>query len=170
MRGPARGLLRSARRARADANLSGAIYGVITATAVITGAAVHGAALGTILAATLATLVVFWLAHVYAEVVAHHLGGRHRPSLAVVRAAMARELPLLEAPALSVLLLLAGAAGLLDPGLAVDLALWAGLAQLVGWGVAYARQQAWSWPAAAVTGAINGALGVVLIVLKALLH
>jgi hypothetical protein len=161
---------RSGRRLRAEANLSGAIYGVITATAVIAATAGHGGEVGTILAATAATLVVFWLAHVYAAVVAHHLHGQLRPSLSVVRAAMVRELPVVEAPALSILALLAGTVGLLDPGLAIGLALWAGPVQLVAAGVAYARQQGWPWLSAAVAGVVNGALGAGIIVLKALLH
>ncbi len=45
---------------------------------------------------------------------------------------------MLEAPALSVLFLLLGALGVLDKGLAVGLALWNGVAQLVGWVVGVA--------------------------------
>jgi hypothetical protein len=47
---------------------------------------------------------------------------------------MTRELSMLAAPALSILFLLLGALGLLDEGFAVQLALWTGVAQLVGWG------------------------------------
>jgi len=159
----------SRHRARIDANLSGAIYGTITAAAVIAASAAHDEPASTVFFATAATLVVFWLAHVYAEIVAHHFKG-HRPSLDAVAAATVRELPVLVSPALSMLLLALGAIGLLDDDVAVNLALWAAVVQLTSWGVAYARQMQWSWPAAAVTGAINGMLGVTLIVLKALLH
>jgi hypothetical protein len=163
-------LMRSGWRARQHANLSGAIFGVITAAAVIAAAAGHDAPLEEILTGTVVTLVVFWLAHVYAEVVAHHISGRHRPSLSAVRAAMVAELPVLEGPMLSLLLLLAGVLGLLEHDTAINLALWAVVAQLVAWGVAYARQQGWPWLGAAVAGAVNGSLGVIVIVLKALIH
>src|SRR6266536_906002 len=53
-------------------------------------------------------------------------------------AVVAEQLSMLEAPALSVLFLLLGALGVLDKGLAVGLALWNGVAQLVGWVVGVA--------------------------------
>lgn len=170
MRDSVRRLALFGRRARADANLAGAIYGVITATAVIAATSAHGESIVATLAGTVATLVVFWLAHVYAEVLAHHLSGGHRPSMAVVRAALVKQLPVIEAPAPSVLLLLLGALGLLEPVRAVNLALWTGVAQLAAWGIAYARQQGWPWSVAAVAGVINGGLGASVIVLKALIH
>lgn len=170
MRDSVRRLALFGMRSRPEANLSGAIYGVITATAVIAATSAHSESLGQILAGTVATLVVFWLAHVYAEVLAHHLTGGHRPSIAVVRVALVKELPVIEAPAVSVLLLVLGVLGLLDAGRAVNLALWTGVAQLAAWGVAYARQQGWPWSAAAVAGLINGGLGASVIVLKALIH
>jgi hypothetical protein len=114
-------------------------------------------------------LAVLWLAHVYTDVVAQHAHG-HRASLAAARTAMVRELPILEAPALSLLFLLAGALGLLDHDLAVLLALWTAVAQLFGWGLAYARQQERTWPSAVVTGIVDGMFGVVIILLEALLH
>ena len=57
---------------------AGAIYGTIAAMAVIAGAArepAHGKALWL----TVATLFVFWLAHVYARTLSHHLRGERRP-------------------------------------------------------------------------------------------
>src|SRR5215212_3455051 len=103
---------RSRRRAIIAANPRGAIYGTIVATAVIAATAGH-APPGRVLAATVATLVVFWLAHVWAEFTAH---GLHEPSpdLKVVPAIMTQELSMLAAPALSILFLVLGALGLLD--------------------------------------------------------
>jgi hypothetical protein len=54
---------------------AGAIYGTIAAMAVIAGAARHPSH-GRVLVLTVATLVVFWLAHVYAQALAHHLRAR----------------------------------------------------------------------------------------------
>jgi hypothetical protein len=76
---------------------------------------------------------------------------------------------MLEAPALSLLLLL-GAVGLLDEHVAVNLALWAGVAQLIGWGVTYACRQGWEWPPSLVAGVVNGSFGVVIIALEVSLH
>src|SRR5215213_1864817 len=76
---------------------AGAIYGTIAAMAVIAGAArdpAHGKALGL----TVATLLVFWLAHVYAQTLSHHLRGERAPGWGAMVEAMAEERPLLERP------------------------------------------------------------------------
>jgi hypothetical protein len=83
---------------------------------------------------------------------------------------MARELSMLAAPGLSILFLLLGAVGLLDEELAVRLALWNGVVQLVGWGIDVGRRRGQAWPAALLTGLVNGAFGVVIILLEVLLH
>ena len=148
---------------------AGAIYGTILAMAVIAGAAVdpgHGRALGL----AVATLLVFWLAHVYAQSLAHHLQGQNRPSWAAVRAAMAEERPLLEGPVPMLALVALGELGLLEQHRAVRLALWLGVTELVAWGVFYARRQRWSWLAALVAGAVNGLFGLLIVVLEVVVH
>jgi hypothetical protein len=164
------GLGPSGRSRRLQVNLSGAIYGVITATAVMAAISGHGGTSWEVLLGTAVTLIVFWLAHVYAEVLAHHLRGHHRPSFAVVYREMMSELPLVTAPAPSLIVLGLGAIGVLGDPVANTLALWVGVLQLVGWGFAYARQQGWPWLAALGIGAVNGAFGAAIIVLKALIH
>jgi hypothetical protein len=168
MRGSATGAPRSRWLALIAATPPGAVYGTIVATAVIAAAAGH-ASLGQILAATVATLVVFWLAHVYADFLDHGLReARFHPE--VLPGIMARELSMLAAPALSIVFLLLGAVGLFDERLAIRLALWNGVVQLVGWGTDVGRRRGQAWPAALLTGLVNGAFGVVIIVLEVLLH
>jgi hypothetical protein len=167
---PRLGLGPEGRARRLEANLSGAIYGVITATAVMTATSGHGGTAWTVLAGTTITLVVFWLAHVYAEVLAHHLGGHHRPSFQLVNRVAMAELPLVTAPAPSLILLALGVIGLLSDPTAIDLALGMGVLQLVGWAFAYARQQGWPWLASIGIGAVNGTFGVAIIALKTLVH
>jgi hypothetical protein len=151
------------------ANPRGAVYGTIVATALIAATAAGGKSPGLILAATVATLLVFWLAHVYADFLDHGL--RHASSdWKVLVSVMGQELAMLAAPALSILFLLLGALGLLDEGLAVRLALWNGVVQLVGWGVDVGRRRGRAWPAALLVGLINGAFGLVIIALEVLLH
>jgi len=162
-RGPPR------RRAFQPPDAAGAIYGTITAAAVIAAGAGHLPP-GRLLAATVATLAVFWLAHVYAQALSHHLRAGTRMRWATITAAMAEERPMLEGPAPSLVLLLLGLLGVLREEAAVRLALWAGVAQLVIWGVAYARRQGWSWPAAMVAGTVNGTFGVAIVLLEVLLH
>jgi len=144
-----------------------AIYGIIVTTAVIGVAGSQPPR--TVLELALGTLLVFWLAHVYAKALAHHLQGARLRWSAITRA-MAEERPMLEASALSLLVLLLGALGVLDDRSAVILALWVGVGQLVGWGIAYARSQGWGWPMALVAGVVNGMFGVAIIILEGLLH
>ena len=42
--------------------------------------------------------------------------------------------------------------------------------QLVGWGIDVGRRRGQAWPAALLTGLVNGAFGVVIIILEVLLH
>ena len=148
---------------------AGAIYGTIAAMAVIAGTAKsseHGEALGL----TIATLLVFWLAHVYAHALAHHLQGARRLDWSVVRAAMAEEWSLLQGPVPLLVLLTLGELGVLREPQAVRLALWLGVVELVTWGVLYARRQRWSWVTALTAGAVNGLFGLVIVVLEVVVH
>lgn len=77
---------------------------------------------------------------------------------------------MLAAPALSIVFLLLGALGLFDETLAIRLALWNGVVQLVGWGIDVGRRRGQAWPAALLTGLVNGAFGVVIVLLEVLLH
>jgi hypothetical protein len=154
--------------ARGTANVDGAIFGTITAAAVIAASA-HDTTIGLVLTATVVTVVIFWLAHVYGSVVESHME-EGRAGLNAVGQALIDELPVLEAPAPSVLILLAGVVGVLDAETAVLAALWMAVAQLVIWGAAAARRHRRSWRAAAASGAISGMFGLVIILLKTLVH
>jgi hypothetical protein len=92
---------RSRRLARIlAANPRAAIYGTIVASAVIATTAGGHQSAELILEATLATLVIFWLAHVYADFLGHGL--RHaRSNLRLLASIMVQELSMLVAPALS---------------------------------------------------------------------
>jgi hypothetical protein len=156
------------RLAKLAAHPSGAIYGTIVATALIAATAAHEDDPGRIAIGVIVTLLVFWIAHVYANVIEYGL--RHAGRRANLRAIMTDELAMVEAPALSIVLLLLGAIGLLSHGLAVNLALANGVAQLLFWGIAVARRAGRPWPLALLVGAVDAAFGVLIVVLKALLH
>jgi hypothetical protein len=83
---------------------------------------------------------------------------------------MVEESLMLIAPALSVLILLLGVLGVLNDDAATRSVIWIGVAQLVGWGVGYARRQGWAWHISALAGAINGVFGLIIVVLEAALH
>jgi hypothetical protein len=161
---------RSRRLARIlAANPRAAIYGTIVASAVIATTAGGHESPALILEATLATLLVFWLAHVYADFLGHALR-RASSNLRLMASVMFQELSMLVAPALSIFFLLLGALGVLGEALAVGLALWSGVVQLIGWGIDMGRQRGQAWPAALLTGLVNGAFGVVIVLLEVQLH
>jgi hypothetical protein len=148
---------------------AGAIYGTIISMAVIAGTAAdpgHGKALSL----TVATLAVFWLAHVYAQTLSHHLKGAKRLEWPAVKAAMAEERPLLEGPLPMLVVLVLGELHVLQGRTAVRLALWIGVAELVTWGILYARRQRWSWPSSITAGAVNGLLGLAIVLLEVVVH
>jgi hypothetical protein len=148
---------------------AGAIYGTIAAMAVIAGAA-RQPSHGRVLALAVGTVFVFWLAHVYAHALAHHLRGARRLDWSAITAAMSEQRTMLEGPAVLFFVLALGGIGLLDSHLAVNLALWVGVAMLVAWGVAYARRQRWGWPTSVTAGVVNGAFGLVIVALEVLIH
>jgi hypothetical protein len=148
---------------------AGAIYGTIAAMAVIAGTASdpsHAKPLNL----TLATLFVFWLAHVYAQALSHHLKGATGLEWAAIRRAMAEERPLLEGPLPLLVLLALGTVGVLEIHTSIRLALWLGVAELVSWGLFYARRQGWGWPTAVVTGLVNGCFGLAIVILEVVIH
>lgn len=59
---------------------------------------------------------------------------------------------------------------MLEEALAVGLALWNGVVQLVGWGIDVGRRRGQGWPAALLTGLVNGAFGVMIVLLEVQLH
>ena len=62
----------SHRRGWSASDASGAIYGTIAASAVIAATARHQPP-GKVLILTVATLAIFWLAHVYAGALSHQM-------------------------------------------------------------------------------------------------
>jgi len=148
---------------------AGGIYGIIAAMAVIAGAA-SGGSHAKPLSLAVATLFVFWLAHVYAQALSHHLRGARRLEWSVVRTAMAEERPLLEGPVPILVVLALGTGGLIDQDLAIRLSLWLGVAELFAWGMLYARRQRWNWLTSVVAGAVNGLFGLLIVFLEVVVH
>jgi len=156
-------------RRAAERDVPGAIYGLILATSVI---AVSGRYdpdnAGATAVTVVVTATVFWLAHVYAEVLALGHGGR--PTWAEVRRILDQEWPLVQAGILPTAILLSGVVGLLPDHRAHDAAVIACLAELAATGVLFARAAGARGLGAAVSGAIALAFGVVVILLKVAVH
>jgi hypothetical protein len=154
------------------ANPARAIYGTILVMAVITALS-HDDNVGSgeLIVAVLATTFVFWIAHVYAEVLGRRVEGEGgRPTFATIAVAARGEWPLVEAALLPVLCLLVGVVGVVETDTAVSIAIGAGVVELFAYGIAAGRRLHLSTGATIVVGVVNGAIGLLVVLLKVLVH
>src|SRR5262249_50853945 len=130
----------------------------------------HGATAGEILGGALATSIVFWIVHVYAEVLSRGTEGDRTPFWALVRASAVQEWPLVEAALAPCLPLLLGAVGVRGRSASITLSIIVGLAGLAGWGYTAGRRLQQSQLMALLTAAGALGLGVLMVLLKNLVH
>jgi hypothetical protein len=156
---------------REPTDYAGAIYGSLLAASVVTGtrAGEHPPKPVELVALLLATGVVFWLAHVYAEVVGHHRPDGAFLSRQNVRIAAVREWPIVQAavpPAAA-----AGVGGLLglSDSASAWLALLVALAGQLGWALYVAANAGATRRGMVAAAAVYMALGLMIVVLKAAL-
>jgi hypothetical protein len=154
---------------RRSPNLAGAIDGTIVATAVVAGLGKAEATPWHALGLLVATGTFFWTAHVYAHLLAGRIHGHHRMGVADIRRVMALEWPQLYAAVPLTVPLLAGALDLIDDDVSLSLALLVGVLTLVGWGVVFARREGQGPAGVAVVAVMNGAVGLLIVSLKAAL-
>ncbi|MFF9869964.1 hypothetical protein ACF1G0_31980 [Streptomyces sp. NPDC013953] len=162
---------RRARRAerRAHADYTGAVYGSMLAASVVVGAGSLGSFPRTeLVLLLLLTSVVFWIAHVHAQLFGARLAQR-APDRRVVLRVCREEWPIVKAavpPA---------AAVAVSPLLGLDVrgALWLALlvavADQVGWSVAAARRAGASRRLMAATASVNLLLGLLIVSCKIVL-
>lgn len=163
----ARGTRRAERRARTD--YTGAIYGSMLAASVVIGVGSLGSFPRTeLVLLLLLTGVVFWVAHVHAQLFGARLAQQALDRRVVLRVCR-DEWPIAQAavpPAVAV-----AVSPLL--GLDVEGALWLALcvavAGQVGWSVAAARRAGASLRLIAVTASVNLLLGLLIISFKIVL-
>jgi hypothetical protein len=153
------------------ANASRAIYGQILVTSLV-GALSEDSDIDAeyILVSVVATMLVFWLAHVYAEAMSRGLeAGRHL-GWAEIRGLAAAEWPLVQAAFPTAIVLALGAIGVLSTETAVDIAIAVGVVALFSWGLAIGRASGSSWAAALFGAVISAGFGLVVVGLKGLVH
>ncbi len=145
-----------------------AIYGSIVAAALLSAFRdVHEPPVATA-ASLLATVVVFWLAHVWSQITGQRIydGTSFTPGRAweIARAAW----PLVASGAAPAVVLLVGAAvGISDRG-ASSCALALCWIQLAGWGFAVGRRASDRWEYATLSALVNFLLGVAVVGLEAI--
>ncbi len=147
--------------------ISGTVYGTIIVMSVLAaGSRAYQHELWRLLAIVAVTVVVLWLAHVYAHGLGESLELGRRVTLGELRSIAGREYSIVAAAVLPLISLALGVAGVLPNRSAVLLALWLGVVALTVQGVRYARLERLSRGAAVATVAMNLAIGLGLVALE----
>lgn len=155
----------------AERNVGNAIYGLILATSVIAVSREYtGDNAGITAVTVIVTAGVFWLAHVYAEVLALEVDERHMPTRQEIRRVVSKEWPLVQAGILPTLVLLLGPLGLVADTTVQDVALAVCLVELGVTGIAAARVAGARGAWVVASGVISLSLGVAVTALKVLVH
>jgi hypothetical protein len=156
---------------RRHTGIARAIYGQILVTAVVAALSEDSeAAVGYLLLSAATTITVFWVAHVYAAVMARGIELQRRLQRDELRGVLAGELPMLETAVPTVAILLLGTVGVWSRNTTVSLAIGVGVVILFFWGLVFGRAAGRSWPSAVLSATITGGLGLVIVGLKAIVH
>lgn len=158
------------RPTRPRADYGGAIYGALLAASVVAGAGTFGPPSWLELALLLLiTGLVFWVAHVYAHLVADRESYRGLAWAAVRRVAR-QEWPIVQAAVLPAVAAALGPLLGLDPAGTAWFALAIALAELVCWSGVTAVRAGASARLVVVSVAVNLMLGLIVVALKSQLH
>jgi hypothetical protein len=149
-----------------------AVYGVLLVAGMIIVASGYAGSSWNVFTTVVATVFVFWAAHVYAGTVAHH--GLEEDRVTGLREAfrmsLQRSLGLLTSALIPSMILLLGATRVVDDSNAIWAALWVSVIVLFVLGfIGFTRRGA-SWPWRIVGALGTAAFGFAMIALKALVH
>ena len=168
---PARARWWRPRAVRTAGSVTEAIYGLILATSVIAVSREYDSSnAGRIAVTVLITGVVFWLAHVYARVLAVSLDHHRLLSRSEVREALRHDWPLVEATTPLVVILALGAFDVVPDDAATVIAIVVALVELALAGAYAAHVRGSRTRGAVLSGAIAVALGGAVVLLKVLVH
>jgi len=149
--------------------IAGTVYGTIIVLATITaGAAAFQNDLWRLCLIIAATVLVVWVAHVYSHGLGQSLHMQRRLTWGELIHIARREYAIPLAAVLPLISLILGATGVLAAHTAVWLAVGIGVATLTLEGLSYARLEHLNRAATIATVAVNLALGLTIVLLKAL--
>jgi hypothetical protein len=132
----------------------------------------YGASSWATFLSVLGTVIVFWLAHVYAGTVAAHgvIEGDETTLGTALKQALLRSMGFLTSALIPCSVLLIGALRVIPDVLAMWVALWLGVVVLGVLGYSAFALRGSSWPVRILGTLGTAALGVAMILLKALIH
>ncbi|MFD1507069.1 hypothetical protein FE374_03435 [Georgenia yuyongxinii] len=155
---------------RASMRFGAAVYGSFLVASVVGLAFEAGRDAREMTLSAFGSMLVFWLAHWWSEVVGARITAgetfRRRDALVIAR----REWPLVEAAVVPTLALALAWVGVWSRETGAALAMAAAIAQIVCWGFVAGRRAGATWLRAGLFAAVEGALGVVLLLLERLIH
>ncbi|HEX4776799.1 MAG TPA: hypothetical protein VFW74_08505 [Acidimicrobiia bacterium] len=160
--GPHRGHGRSLTR-----NTAAAIYGTVVTAALIAGDSIETTDTALIVTTVVVVVPLYWLAHAYAEFLAH---GIHEETAPKVVATLRQEIGIIWSalPLLATILVLRSVG--VDENTAVNVALWLAVVELVAVAIVAARHNRLRGFALVAAVAVSALFGVVIVVLKAVMH
>jgi hypothetical protein len=147
--------------------VGGTVYGTIVVMGAIAAGSGEAASPGQLAGIAAGTVLVLWVAHVYADALAETIALGRRLDRAEFASVAGRELSIPLAATAPVTALVLGALGVLGQSTALWTAMAFGLMTLLVQGVGYARVERLSKLGTVATVAINLALGLVIVALKA---
>jgi hypothetical protein len=148
------------------------VYGILLVSGMIVVSGTYGASSWETFVSVLGTVIVFWVAHVYAGTVAGHgvVEGDETTLGMAFRRSLRRSMGFLTSALIPSLLLLIGALRVIPDVVAIWVALWLGVVILGALGYSAFALRGSSWTVRILGSLGTGALGIAMILLKALVH
>jgi hypothetical protein len=148
------------------------VYGALLVSGMIVVSGTYGASSWRTFLSVLGTVFVFWVAHVYAGTVAGHgvIEGDETTLGTAFRRSLRRSMGFLTAALIPSVLLLIGALRVIPDVIAIWLALWVGVVILGALGYSAFALRGSSWTVRILGTLGTAALGIAMILLKAVIH
>lgn len=147
-----------------------AVYGSILVAALVGAMFEEQVTARTMTLSLAGSVVIFWVAHAWSEVLGERVGDGRMFDPARIRTITIEQWPLVEAGLLPALLLALAWADLYSRHVGAVLALSASVIQLVGWGMLAGYRSQPSWRKALAVGVFDGLLGIVIVAIEIAAH
>ena len=146
------------------------VYGTLLTLSVLVGLSLKRSGPGVMAITVAVSVVIFWIAHVHAGLVALWVRAETRPGRRAAIEVMAREAPMVESAVPAIVFLALASLGVLSTSAAVWTALVYGNVALAVWGALIARRAGLGLVGIVVVSGVNLGLGGLIVLLKLLIH
>ena len=147
-----------------------AVYGSILVASLVGAMFEQDASAQAMTLSLVSSIVIFWIAHAWSEVVGERLAHGHRFDRARIWSIAVEEWPLVESGVLPATVIALAWMGLLSRDTATRIALAVAIVQLLGWGVLAGHRTQATWRAAIGIGVVDAMLGILIVALEVAVH